>query len=75
MFRQKPMRWHIAGEHRQHLSSYLYDAAAVVVPVAQAFHTAGSFPRSHPFVFCPGELPPATVQQAFTDTSVWGCEG
>ena len=41
VFRQKPTQWHIAGEHRKHLSSYLYDAAAVVLPVAQAFHTAG----------------------------------
>lgn len=64
----------MAGEQREHLSSYLYDAAAVALSVAEAFTTAGVPPHSHPFVFCPVQLRSATVSSTFMDTSACECE-
>lgn len=40
----------MAGKQRKHLSSYLYDAAAVALPVAEAFTTAG-VPLIHILLF------------------------
>lgn len=74
MFRQKATQWHMAGEQREHLSSYLYDAAAVALSVAEAFTTAGVPPHSHPFVFCPVQLRSATVSSTYMDTSACECE-
>lgn len=48
VLRQKPTQWHMAGEQRKHLSSYLYDAAAL--SVAEAFTTAGD-PLIHILLF------------------------